>query len=262
MITRALFPLAMALSFASLTACGTKKPAVDPDSVADAGEGATGGGSDLKATDGGADPITGDKPAESKPCEGFEIPDLAKVLAQAACEVPSSKGDEKSKDLKGQLEIKLVPSSAKVAPGGKIDLTIYIANKGTASIPLSFTVDPEPRFVVEVYDAKGKRVDPAGAEPALPASVTSAPVPEKKTAKVTIVTQGTAQVKLDWEAVKFKWAPAERAKGAVPGRGYPRVAAGPLPKGKYTIRVRMPLVGVFEGIDHEMSEPRVQLEVQ
>ncbi len=260
MITRALVPLAIALS---LAACGTKKPPVEGENTTDTTTDPAGGGTDLKATDGGADPITGDKPAESKPCEGFEIADLAKVLAQAACEVPGAKGDDKSKDMKGQIEIKLVPSAAKVAPGGKIDLTIYIANKSPASIPLSFTVDPEPRFIIEVYDAKGKRAEiPAGAEPALPASVTSAPVPEKKTAKVTIVTQGTAQIKLDWEAVKFKWAPAERAKGAVPGRGYPRVAAGPLPKGKYTIRVKMPLVGVFEGIDHEMSEPRVQIEVQ
>jgi len=177
--------------------------------------------------------------------------------------VPNPKPEEKAKDLKGQVEIKLVPSSTKVAPGQKVDLTIYIANKTPGLMPLMFTVDPEPRFIIEVYDAKGKRADiPPGNEPSLPASVSAAPVPEKKTAKVTIVQAGTAQIKLTWEAVKYKWAPAERAKGAIPGRGYPTVADKPLPKGKYTIRVRMPLVGVFEGIDHEMSEPRVQIEVQ
>jgi hypothetical protein len=253
----------IALLALSLAACGSsKKPAEQADNSGDDG-GESSGGSDLKTTDGGADPITGDKPAESKPCEGFEIADLAKVLGQAACEVPNPKPEDKAVDVKGKLEIKLLASPNTVTPGGKVDLLLTIKNVHTASIPLLFTVDPEPRFVIEVYDAKGKRAEiPAGAEPALPASVQSAPVPEKKTAKATLVTQGTAQIKLDWEAVKYKWAPAERAKGAVPGRGYPRVTDKPLPKGKYTIRVRMPLIGVFEGIDHEVSEPRVQIEVK
>jgi hypothetical protein len=246
----------------ALGACGGKKPAA-PDNTETTSDSDAGTTEPAATGDGGADPITGDKPAESKPCEGFDIQDLAKTLAQAACEVPAGKGDEKTKDLKGQLEVKLVPSSTKVAAGQKVDFTIMLTNKSPASIPLSFTVDPEPRFVIEVYDAKGKRADnPPGNEPPLPASVAEAPVPEKKTAKVTIVTQGTAQIKLSWEAVKYKWASKERAKGAVPGRGYPREAAGPLPKGKYTVRVRMPLVGVFEGGDHEVSEPRVQIEVQ
>jgi hypothetical protein len=260
MISRLAIPVALTLV---LAACGSKKPPQTAETTDDTSStDPAGGGADVKATDGGADPITGDKPAESKPCEGFEIPDLAKVLSQAACEVPNPKGDEKSRDVKGILEVKLVANTMKIAPGGTANLTIMIANKGTTAIPLSFAVDPEPRFIIEVYDSKGKRADiPAGSEPPLPASVSSAPVPEKKTAKVTIVTQGTAQVKIDWDAVKYKWAPPERAKGAVPGRGYPRVAAGPLPKGKYTVRVRMPLLGVFEGVDHEVSEPRVQIEV-
>jgi hypothetical protein len=254
------FPFALVLV---LAACGGKKPAEQADNTASTTDADAGSSEPTASTDGGADPITGDKPAETKPCEGFEIADLAKTLSQAVCELPAGKGDEKSKDLKGQLEVKIVPSSPKVAAGQKIDLTIFLTNKSTASIPLSFTVDPEPRFIVEVYDAKGKRADnPPGNEPPLPASVSEAPVPERKTAKVTIVTQGTAQIKLSWEAVKYKWASKERAKGAVPGRGYPREAAGPLPKGKYTVRVRMPLIGVFEGVDHEVSEPRVQIEVQ
>ena len=53
----------------------------------------------------------------------------------------------------------------------------------------------------------------------------------------------------------------ERAKGALPGQGYPREAAGPLPKGTYILRVITPLTNVFEGVDHDASQPRVQITV-
>jgi hypothetical protein len=61
--------------------------------------------------------------------------------------------------------------------------------------------------------------------------------------------------------VKFKWASKDKAKGAMPGRGYPREPAGPIGKGKYVLRVITPLVGVSQGVDHEVSQPRTQVEV-
>jgi hypothetical protein len=61
--------------------------------------------------------------------------------------------------------------------------------------------------------------------------------------------------------VKYKWASKERAKGALPGRGYPREPGGPLPKGKYVLKVITPLTDVNEGIDHEMSQPKTPIEV-
>jgi hypothetical protein len=78
---------------------------------------------------------------------------------------------------------------------------------------------------------------------------------------VTLATQGTAKLTIPWSAVKHKWASKERAKGAIPGHGYPVEPAGPLPKGKYVIRVVTPLTGVFEGGDHEISQPRGQIAV-
>ena len=58
----------------------------------------------------------------------------------------------------------------------------------------------------------------------------------------------------------MKWAP-EKVRGTPPERGYPRAPAGPLAKGKYTVKVVTPLVGVSEGVDHEMSAPKVEVEI-
>jgi hypothetical protein len=58
----------------------------------------------------------------------------------------------------------------------------------------------------------------------------------------------------------MKWAP-EKVRGTPPERGYPRTAAGPLPKGKYMVRVVTPLVNVMEGSEKEISAPKVPIEV-
>ena len=78
---------------------------------------------------------------------------------------------------------------------------------------------------------------------------------------MTLAPNGTAKVTESWTAVKYKWASKDKAKGALPGRGYPREPAGPIAKGKYVLRVITPLVGVFEGVDHELSQPRTQVEI-
>lgn len=123
-------------------------------------------------------------------------------------------------------------------------------------------VDPEPRFDFEVYTLKGARADaPKGAAPSLPPEVANATAPEPKIARVTLAQQGTAKLTLKWNAVKYKWASKERAKGALPGHGYPKEPAGPLTKGAYVLRVLTPLTGVFEGVDHDVSQPRVQVSV-
>jgi hypothetical protein len=78
---------------------------------------------------------------------------------------------------------------------------------------------------------------------------------------VTLVANGKGWVRLGWDATRMRWAP-EKLKGTPPEQGYPRVPAGPLPKGKYAIRVVTPLIGVFEGVDHELSAPRTSVDVQ
>lgn len=264
---RRTYPLLLA---ALLAACAKTLPPDDPSSVDDTAKGDDGGDAPPPQHSmlSQADPTvpvtvkddTGDPKAMS--CGGANIPDLAAVLAQAACEVANAKPDEPEKDLKDQLEIKVETDSPKVAPGSSAKVTVTFHNKGKTVLPLDFVVDPEPRFDFEVYTLKGSRVDkPAGESPALPPEVQNAPEPEKTIARVTLAPNGTAKVTESWMAVKYKWASKDKAKGALPGRGYPREPAGPIGKGKYVLRVITPLVGVSQGVDHEISQPRTQVEI-
>ena len=134
-------------------------------------------------------------------------------------------------------------------------------NKSTAPLPLYFTIDPMPRFDIEVYNAKGNRIDmPKNNPPPLPSGMAPRQPGEPKTARILLAANGTARMPMGWDAVKMRWAP-EKLKGTPPEKGYPRAAAGPLPKGKYSLKVVTPLVNVFEGIEREVSAPRVQIDV-
>jgi hypothetical protein len=200
------------------------------------------------------------------PCGGFDIPDLLSVISQAACEAPDMKPGSQQRPLKDVLEIKVTADSPIVAPGSSAQLTITYKNKGKTDLSLYFVVDPEPRFDFEVFalkkDKPGARVDkPATPAPPLPADLAKAPPPEQRVARVTLPQLGTAKLMLKWNAVKYKWASKERAKGALPGHGYPREPAGPLAKGKYIVRIVTPITGVSEGAEHEVSQPQTQIVV-
>jgi hypothetical protein len=202
-----------------------------------------------------------DKSGPAK-CGGADVTDLLAVLSQASCEVPGANPEGPSdRDVKDLLEITVRPDSPRIAPGSKSTIRVTFRNKSKTDLPLDFVVDPLPRFDFEVYTVKGTRADkPKGDEPSLPPEAEGA-APDKKIARITLAPQGTAGLTLSWDAVKYKWASKDKAKGAVPGHGYPREPAGPLPKGKYVLRVTTPLVGVFEGVDHEVSQPRTQIEI-
>lgn len=202
-----------------------------------------------------------DKGPKKDPCTGFDM-DLNAALMQAACEVPNPKPDEKTVDMKGKLSVTLVPSSATLSPGGHADLVLTLANKSSSPLPLSFTLDPTPRFPTETYDKKNKRVDmPAGNPPPLPKGVAPRVATSHETARITLVPNGTAKLTIPWDAVKTTWAP-EKLKGSSPESGYPRKPNGPLPKGAYTVRVAMPMVLVFEGTEREVSAPKTTITIK
>jgi hypothetical protein len=96
----------------------------------------------------------------------------------------------------------------------------------------------------------------------LPPQATAGPSLEPSVARVTLTPGSSGRAVLTWNAVKFKWASKEKARGAVRGHGYPRDPAGPLPKGKYVLRVVTPLMGVFEGIEHSLSQPSLPIEIK
>ena len=258
--------LSLALVLAAASACGGKK---EPDTAADkvdTGEkkdgedGAKAG--DKNAASGSSESAAGDKPAEKKDeCVGFDIGNLEDVLLKSACEETQKPDAVPPADLKGKLEVTVSASPTKVAPDGKADLLVTFANKSKEPLTLHFKVDPMPRLEVETYDKKGKRQDmPAGNPPPPPKGATQPPPTEPKTAKVTIAAAGTARMRVAWDAAKMKWAP-EKYKGTPPERGYPRAPAGPLGNGKYVVKVQTALVGVTETSDHEISAPKVEIEV-
>jgi hypothetical protein len=240
-----------ALAIAS--ACGSKqkKPASTAENHHD---------DDASADDDAGTSAAGDGAAKPSPCTGFEM-DLLDALGQSACEVPNPKPDDKPVDVKGKLQITALSTANKVVPGGHDDIIVTFTNKSTDPLPLLFLIDPLPRFQIEVYRVKGSvRVDlPPGNQPSIPDDLRREPS-APGTARITLAPNGKATVKLGWDATKMRWAP-EKLRGTPPEAGYPRVPAGPLPKGKYILRIVTPLIGVFEGIDHEVSAPRTPIEV-
>lgn len=230
-----------------------------PDAATE-GEGALAEGrAEAAAEDGGAEA----PPEKKNTCRGFAITNLEDMLGKSDCEVEGAKPDLiENPDMKGKLEVAVTASPAKVAPGGKVDLMIEFKNKTKGPLALNFRIDPIARFETEVYDAKKKRADlPGTPPPPAPKGHSAPPAGEAKVARVIVEPNGYARARVPWEAVKMKWAP-EKVRGTAVERGYPRVPNGPLAKGKYTVRVMSPLVGVFEGTDHEVSGPKVEIEVE
>ena len=260
--------LAAALLLTS--ACGgSKKPATNAsggDTSTSGGASGDKGGGDKASTSGGSSSDgagggdEGGKPKAAM-CSGGDV-DLMAALIQSACEVPNSKAGDKPVDVKGKLEVKVAMSSTKVAPGGHVDLVVTFTNKSKDPLPLDFVLDPTPRFSVEAYNDKGtKRADMPPGNPPPPPKGAEAPAPATQgTARVTITPNGQARVKVGWDAQKTKWAP-EKFKGTPPEMGYPRSPAGPLPKGKYMLRVVTPLTNVMEGVEHDVSAPKATIEV-
>jgi hypothetical protein len=242
-------------------ACGGsgKKSADDPSTKASATEkDESAEGASSEKGDGGAD-----KPSEKKDvCVGFDIGNLEDLLVKSDCEVPNTKPESlQNVDVKGKLDVTLTASPTKVGSGGKVDLLVTFTNKTKEPMPLHFRIDPVARFETEAYDAKKKRADmPAGQPPAPPKGHSAPPAVDPKVGKVILAANGTVRVRVPWSAVRMKWAP-EKVRGTAVERGYPRAPAGPLPKGKYSVKVVTPLVGVFEGSDHEVSSPQAEIEV-
>jgi len=195
------------------------------------------------------------------PCTAFEL-DLMAALSHSACEVPNvAKNLVKPQEVKDKITVS-ASIAPHVGPGSQNDITVTYKNKGAVPVSLDFIVDPFPRFSVETFDAKtNKRVDPPTApEPKLPDGMEPRVPGDPKTARVTLPSNGTATVKVPWNASRLKWAP-EKLKGTPPELGYPKVPDKPLPKGKYNLRVITPLTNVFEGIDKEISAPRTSVDV-
>jgi hypothetical protein len=189
--------------------------------------------------------------AKEAACTMTEVENLEDALR--SCDVPMPKQNDVP-PAKDRLEATVTASTPSTTPGGRVDLVLTLRNKTDSPLPLYFTGDPNPRFDVEAYDAKGRtRVDiPAGKFPGYPKGW-KPEARDAKAARITLEKNGSARVKLAWDAVKMKWAP-DKAK-TWEGRGYPRTPSGPMPAGKYTLRVPLPLIG------SDIDAPKVDVEV-
>jgi hypothetical protein len=237
-----------------VSACGGGQKPADTAGVMPADQAPAEGG------EGSEDKAKEDGPKKDE-CTGFDVGNLEDALSKSACEVPNAKPDTvPPADLKGKLETKVGASPTSVAPGGKTDLVVSFTNKTKEPLTLSFRIDPTARFEIEVYDKKDKRIDmPAGSPPPPPKGHTPPPAAEAKVAKFTIAPNGTIRQSIPWQASRMVWAP-EKVRGSAVEHGYPRKAAGPLPKGKYTVKVVTPLVGVAD-TDGHVTAPKVELEI-
>lgn len=179
--------------------------------------------------------------AKEAACTMAEVENLEEALR--SCSVPMPKANDVP-SIKDKLEVKVAASTPSTTPGGRVDLVVTLHNRTNESLPLYFTGDPNPHFDVEALDAKGRRADlPPNKWPGYPKGF-KPETREVKASRITLEKNGTARVKIAWDAVKTKWAP-DRAK-TWEGRGYPRAPAGPMPAGKYTLRVLVPLIGEID----------------
>lgn len=252
------------LGLATASCGGAKKDANEPSTSETSSSETPGDTSNATASsgggaDGGTAAASDDPKAKAATvCAGFDL-DLTQVLGQSACEL--AKQDDKVKDLKNIIEVKLTSSAAKVAPGGHVDLVVTFTNKSKDNVALDFVLDPTARFSTEAYNKKGTRVDmPAKAPPPLPSDISERAATSQSMAQIKLVPGGSAHAQIGWDAVKMKWAP-DKVRGTPPEMGYPRAPAGPLAKGKYKVHVATPLVNVNEGIDKEVSSPAIEIEV-
>lgn len=247
--------LTIALCLLAAACGGGKKPAETPGDEALP----TSAADDAGAPAAAAEPAP---PPKKDVCTAFDIANLEDVLAKSECEVADAKPDVlENVDLKGKLEVTLTAAPTKTKPGGQVDLQVTFTNKSQAPLPLSFRIDPVARFEIETYDAKKKRADmPSGSPPPPPKGHSAPPPGDARVAKITILPAGFARVRIPWQASRMKWAP-DQVRGTAVEKGYPRKPAGPLPRGKYQVKIVTPLIGVFEGGDHEVSAPKVDIEV-
>ncbi len=191
-------------------------------------------------------------PAKEAACQSADFESLEETLR--LCDSPMPRAGDVPSGLRDKLEMRVTAGTPSITPGGRVDLTLTVKNKSNETLPLYFSGTPQPAFEVEALDAKGKRVDlPGGKPPKSPALATR----ETKAARIMLNPGGTARIRIPWDAVKTKWAP-ERMK-SWEGRGYPRAPGGPLGPGKYTLRVFVPLVGVFDKSESDL--PKVPIEV-
>lgn len=206
---------------------------------------------------GSKDPLQPTAEKRTEECTGGRFDNLYLLLTNRSCEV-DARGDPPL-NVKDALEVKVTSSTPQIVPGGRVDLLITYRNKSSRPLPLTFVLDPSPRFDAEAYNAQGRLSGIPATKPPQPKKP-KAP-PPKTYARMVLSPGGIAKMKTGWTASNFRWATELVKNGEIPDSGYPKVATTPIAKGQYTLRLVTPLVFVIESADRELSSPKIPVEV-
>jgi hypothetical protein len=171
--------------------------------------------------------------------------DVAAALASSSCQG----GTGSDPDAPSRVKIELAPPKDAKA-GSKVSIDVSIVN--TSNTPLVLRVIAPP-WSIEAKDSNGKSTNvpsnehPCGRAAAMAAvahgiadadpNASSGASP----AQIVIAPNGRAHAKVEWEASGKKWGPQKTTSmGSCVADKLP----APLVKGDYTIKVRVPAVGV------------------
>jgi hypothetical protein len=177
-----------------------------------------------------ARPAVAETPGEKKtamdgPCGGKQVP-IGLVMGRRECEEKCHVSGP-LKGIEGRLEV----GAAQVAPGGEVKLRAVFRNSTRATVVLPFVWHAGPMNQITVIDANGRPVEVEGTRPTLSAAGGGLPGPPYL---VCLQLAGGGEATLDhiWRAVRWRYGQGRGPMGAPI-----QEVAGPLPKGRYQLRL-------------------------
>jgi hypothetical protein len=228
----------LALLVAGLSACGGTK-----DNVWNKGDVPIGTVKKMEQPDGGVATEAGDS-ADACRVQEASVTEVEAILAKPACATDAAL----DVGLGGRLAVSVSPTVTSIVPGGHVDFAITLENLTKGELPLYFRLNPGLETTVSAFDKNGKQADkPTGTPPH------RAP-PPVRTARVILRPGAKIHLAAGWDAVARKWgndAGIERA-----------MAGADLKKGKYTLRVFLPLIGVVEGENREVTTAKIPITIE
>jgi hypothetical protein len=159
------------------------------------------------------------------PCGGKQVP-IDLVMGRRECETKCQVGGP-LKGIEGRLEV----SAARVAAGGEVKLRAVFRNTTREVVVLPFVWHAGPMNPITVLDARGRPVEVEGKRPAPGAAGGGMPGPPYPVC-LRLAAGGEATLDLLWRAVRWRYGEGHGPLGA-PNQD----VAGPLPKGRYQLRL-------------------------
>jgi hypothetical protein len=207
------------------------------------------------SADAGPAPVANADPddRERPECGGADV-DLVAVLANKRCRTRPD-ASPNATGWASTVKVALTASPEKVAPGGRVELTLELTNTGAAAVPLYFAGDLT--LSAAVTDGKGARIaPPSGPAPKNPEPRCLQEAScRNPTSHVLLAPGGKARAKLTWEASKVAW--PKTGPTACCAMHVDAVATGPLAAGAYKVKVPLP----FEAAQGNPADPEIVVKV-